>query len=138
MHEMPGGWMTDMFALYVLILGTVLIAVGGIEVIIPQRAFRFWQKWVSTKLFFLHGLILIAAGFPLTVYNGPLSTVLFVFGLLAVLMGPFILIYPEKIRQMFLAMGKELKDHDITRIIYAEGLLRIAAGIICVTSYALR
>ncbi len=132
------GWMTDMLALYVLILGILLIAVGGAEVILPLKAYRFWHKWVSLKLFFLHGLLLIAAGFPLTVYKGPLSIILFVFGLLAVLMGPFVLIYPDKIRQMFLAMAEELKDHDIKRIIYAEGLLRITAGIICVTSYALR
>lgn len=129
--------MTDMLALFVLILGIVLIIVGGTEVALPLKAFRFWQAWVSMRLFFLHGLVLIAAGFPLTVYQGPLSAVLFVFGLLAVLMGPFVLIYPGKIRQMFLAMAEELKDHDIKRIIYAEGLLRITAGIICVTSYAL-
>ncbi len=127
-----------MLAVYILILGIVLMLIGGIEVILPLRAFWFWQEWFSKKLFFLHGSLLIIAGFPLTIYKGPLSTILFIFGLLAVMTGPFILIYPDKIRQMFQAMAEEIKEPDIKKIIYAEGLMRIAAGIICITSYALK
>ncbi len=127
-----------MISVYILILGIILVLIGGIELIIPLKAFGVWKKWVSGKLFFLHGLLLIAAGFPLTIYNGPLSPVLFIFGLIAVLTGPFVLIYPEKIRLMFLAMAEETGDADMKKIIYAEGLLRISAGIICIAGYALR
>jgi hypothetical protein len=127
-----------MISVYILTLGIILVLIGGIEIIIPLKVFGFWKKWVSGKLFFLHGLLLIAAGFPLTIYKGPLSPVLFIFGLIAVLTGPFVLIYPEKIRLMFLAMAEETGDADMKKIIYAEGLLRISAGIICIASYALR
>lgn len=127
-----------MLAVYVLILGIILVCIGGVEALVPLKAFRLWKKWVSQKLFFLHGLLLIIAGFPLTIYQGRLSTILFIFGLLAVLTGPFVLIYPEKIRQMFLAMAEEIEDHSIKKIVYAEGFLRIAAGVICIISYALR
>jgi hypothetical protein len=127
-----------MLAIYVLILGIVFTLMGIIEVIVPLKTFGFWKKWVSGKLFFLHGLLIIAAGFPLTIYKGPLSPVLFIFGLIAVLTGPFVLIYPEKIRQMFMAMAKETRDADMNKIIYVEGFLRISAGIICIISYALR
>lgn len=127
-----------MIAVYVLILGIVLVLVGGIEAIAPLKTFGFWKEWISRKIFFLHGSLLIAAGFPLTIYKGPLSTILFIFGLIAVLTGPFILIYPGKIRQMFQAMAEEVNDAEIKRIIYAEALLRIAAGAICITSYLLQ
>jgi hypothetical protein len=127
-----------MLAVYVLILGIVLTLIGVIEVVVPLKTFGFWKKWVSGKLFFLHGLLIIAVGFPLTIYKGPLSPVLFVFGLIAVLTGPFVLIYPEKIRQMFTAMAEETRDADMKKIIYAEGFLRVSAGVICIISYALR
>lgn len=127
-----------MISIYILILGIILFCIGCAEMLAPLRAFDFWKGWVSTKFFFLHGALLILAGFPLTVYQGPLSTVLFIFGLLAVLVGPFVLIYPEKFRQMFLAMSEEMKDKDIRKIIFAEGLLRMAAGAVCMASYALR
>ncbi len=127
-----------MIAVYILILGIILILIGGVELAFPLRAFGFWKDWVSKKLFFLHGSILIIAGFPLTIYKGPLSTILFIFGLLAVLTGPFVLIYPDKIRQMFQAMAEEIKDSDMKKIIYAEGSLRIAAGVIFVTTYFLQ
>jgi hypothetical protein len=127
-----------MLAVYVLILGIVLVLIGGIEAIAPLKTFLFWKEWVSRKTFFLHGTLLIAVGFPLTIYNGPLSTILFLFGLIAVLTGPFILIYPGKIRQMFQIMAAEINDSEIKKIIYAEALLRIAAGTICITSYLLQ
>ncbi len=127
-----------MIAVYILILGIILVCIGCAEMIAPLRAFDFWKGWVAKQPFFLHGALLIIAGFPLTVYRGPLSTVLFIFGLFAVLVGPFVLIYPEKFRQMFLAMAEEMKESDLKKIIYAEGLLRMAAGAVCIASYALR
>lgn len=127
-----------MLALYVLILGIILAIIGGMEIIAPQKAFTIWRRWVSHRLFFLHGSLLIIAGFPLTIYNGPLATVIFIIGLFAVLTGPFVLIYPDTIRQMFRAMAEEIKDGDIKKIIFTEGALRIAAGAVCVAGYFLR
>jgi hypothetical protein len=127
-----------MVAVYILILGIILACIGSAEMIAPLRAFDFWKAWVAKQPFLLHGALLIIAGFPLTIYKGPLSTFLFIFGLLAVLAGPFVLIYPDKFRQMFLAMAEEMKDSDIKKIIYAEGLLRMAVGAICIASYLMR
>ncbi|MBP7734441.1 MAG: DUF2065 family protein [Spirochaetes bacterium] len=127
-----------MVTVYFLILGIILVCIGSVEMIAPLRAFDFWKAWVSRQQFFLHGALLIIAGFPLTIYQGPLSTVLFIFGLLAVLAGPFVLIYPDKFRQMFLAMAEEMKDGDLKKIIYAEGLLRMAVGAVCIASYLIR
>ena len=128
----------EMLAIYILILGIILAAVGALEAIAPLKAFGFWKEWVSKKLFFLHGPLLIIGGFPLTIYKGPLSTALFIFGLLAVLMGPFILIYPEKIRATFQAMAEEMQNADIKKIIRAEAFLRLGAGAVCIASYLMQ
>ena len=90
---------------YVFILGIVLTGMGIIELLIPIRIFNLWEKWVSHKLFFLHGLLLILLGFPLTLYKNLLNLFIaksiFGIGVIAVLMGPFILFYREKIRGIF-------------------------------------
>jgi uncharacterized protein YjeT (DUF2065 family) len=123
---------------YILFLGIFLVFLGSVEMAIPLRAFGLWKSWAFKRYFFLHGSLLIAAGFPLTIYKGPLSTIIFIIGIFAVLTGPFILIYPEKIRHMFQAMSEEMKDGDIKKMIYIEGSLRIAAGAVCVASYVLQ
>ena len=115
-----------------------LIIMGAVELVVPPRAFGLWKSWVFNRYFFLHGSLLIAGGFPLTIYEGPLSTIIFIFGIIAVLTGPFVLIYPDKIRHMFQAMSEEMKDGDIKKVIYIEGSLRIAAGAVCVASYLLK
>lgn len=125
-------------SLYIFFLGIFLVLIGAAELAMPLRAFGLWKTWVRKKYFFLHGSLLIAGGFPLTIYKGPLSTIIFIFGIAAVLIGPFVLIYPEKIRQMFQAMSEEMKDGDIKKTIYIEGSLRIAAGVVCVSSYFLQ
>jgi uncharacterized protein YjeT (DUF2065 family) len=126
-----------MISLYIFFLGIFLIIMGAVELTMPLRAFGLWKSWVFKKYFFLHGSLLIAGGFPLTIYRGPLSTVIFIFGILAVLIGPFVLIYPDKIRQMFQAMSEDMNEGDIKKTIYIEGSLRIAAGAVCVASYLL-
>jgi len=126
-----------MISLYIFSLGLFLIIMGAVELAMPQGAFRLWKSWVFKRYFFLHGALLIAGGFPLTIYKGPLSSIIFIFGIFAVLIGPFVLIYPEKIRNMFQAMSEEMKDGDIKKTIYIEGSLRIAAGAVCVASYLL-
>lgn len=126
-----------MIASYILILGIVLALAGAIEALMPLRAFDFWRRWSSSRYFFLHGILLIAAGFPLTMYDGPLSSVIFIMGLLAALTGPFVLIYPEKFRMMFGSVAEEMKDPGIKKMVYIEGFLRIAAGIVCIAAFFL-
>ncbi len=126
-----------MIAHYLLVLGIVLVVAGTLEVSIPLRAFAFWRRWSSSRYFFLHGMLLIAGGFPLTLYHGPLSWIVFAMGLLAALTGPFVLIYPEKFRMMFSMVTNEMKDAGIKKMVYIEGLLRIVAGIIFAAAFFL-
>jgi hypothetical protein len=126
-----------MIRIYILVLGAILAAIGAFELYAPMRAFSFWKSWIFKKFFFLHGLLIISAGFPLTIYNGPLSKIIFIVGLIAVFTGPFILLYPEKIRSMFDELTKKMEDEDIRKMMYVEGSLRIAAGIICALTFIL-
>lgn len=127
-----------MIQVYVLSLGVLLVIVGAAEACIPLRAFALWKAWTSQKVFFLHGIALIAGGFPLTMYSGPLSAFLFVVGLFAVLTGPFVLIYPEKIRAMFQSVAGEMKEGDVKKMIWIEAALRITVGTVCVASFIMR
>jgi hypothetical protein len=124
-----------MLARYVLTLGIILACAGAAEVIMPLRAFSLWRRWSSSRFFFLHGLLLIAAGFPLTLYQGPLSRIIFAIGLLASLTGPFVLLYPDKFRMMFASVADEMKDASIMKIVRVEGFLRLAAAGVCVAAF---
>ncbi|OHD63254.1 MAG: hypothetical protein A2176_11760 [Spirochaetes bacterium RBG_13_51_14] len=127
-----------MISLYVMSLGIFLILLGCAELCAPLAAFRLWTAWTSKKLFFLHGILLIAAGFPLTIYRGRLSVIIFIMGLIMVLMGPFVLMYPEKFRDMFRSIGNEMKDGEIRKIIYVEAGIRVTSGILMVAGHFMR
>lgn len=126
-----------MIEYYLLALGIILVLAGALEVSMPLRAFVFWKRWSSSRFFFIHGILLIAIGFPLTLYDGPLSRIIFVMGLFAALSGPFVLIYPERFRMMFGMVAEEMKDASIKKMVYVEGLLRIAAGTIFTAAFFL-
>jgi hypothetical protein len=123
---------------YVFILGIVLTGMGIIELLIPMRIFNLWEKWISHKLFFLHGLLLILLGFPLTLYKNLLNLFIaksiFGIGVIAVLIGPFILFYPEKIREIFLKISGEVENKAAKRIIYLDAIIRISVGLLFIYS----
>jgi hypothetical protein len=87
-----------------------------------------WKNWVSMRIFPLHGLALIMIGLPLTTYKGYLSSLIFFIGLIIVLTGPFILIYPEKIRNVFSSSGNLFQEKDIKIMIYMDAFFRLGAG----------
>jgi hypothetical protein len=122
----------------VFILGIVLTGMGIIELLIPMRIFNLWEKWISHKLFFLHGLLLILLGFPLTLYKNLLNLFIaksiFGIGVIAVLIGPFILFYPEKIREIFLKISGEVENKAAKRIIYLDAIIRISVGLLFIYS----
>jgi len=89
------------FKYFIITLASIQAALGIAELTAPSMMYGFWRKWVSSRFFFIHGMLLIVAGFPLTVYKGEFSGVLFIIGLVIVLSGPFVLIYPEKIKKSF-------------------------------------
>lgn len=124
-----------MIRLYILIFGIFFITLGMSDLIMPRRIFSVWRAWSSSKFFFLHGLLLIAAGLPLTVYDGRFSPFIFITGLIVVLSGPFVLLYPDKFRQMFQAASDEFNDWHVKKLMYVEGAVRIAVGAVCVAAY---
>lgn len=123
-----------MFKYFLMVIGTTQITMALLGIFFPLRAFSMWEKWVSFRFFPLHGIALIFIGMPLTVYKGYLSTVIFYIGLLVVFSGPFILIYPEKIRKVFSNSGDMFKSRDIKIMIYVDALFRFSTGIIFLVS----
>lgn len=117
-----------MIGTYVCVLGALMVALGAVECAVPRRAFSLWKRWSAHRLFFLHGAFLIGAGFPLILYRGPLSTPIFIIGVVIVLTGPFILIYPEKFRDMFSSFEKEMGPERIPALMRTESIIRIALG----------
>ena len=114
--------------LYLLIMGASIFILGLLEIINPRKVYSTWAKWFHSKFFFLHGIFLIITGLPLTLYNGPLSTPVFIFGIFLCLIGPFMLLYPEKFRGMYSQMEQNLDAEDLHKMVYFDGALRIAAG----------
>ncbi len=100
---------------------------------------QLWIKFSSSRLYFLYGIALIIAGFPLTQVpsSNPLSTPLFIIGLIVVFSGPFILIYPEKIRNVFLQGLEELGQTGSRFALIVDAIARIATGILCIAAYIL-
>ncbi len=124
-----------MISLYILVLGITLLLSSMAEFLFPLHAFRFWTWYMSGKKFFLHGAVLISGGLPLVMYRGPLSTVIFIIGALVILTGPFVLIYPEKIRGMYLSVSSELDGRGIRNLVFFDATVRGMAGMLFTVSY---
>ncbi len=129
--------MQELIKIYTLPAGVILILAGIIDIAAPEAVIGIWKRWISKKLFFLHGILLIFAGFPLTISQGPLSGVLFVIGLVPVLTGPFVLIYPDKFRHMFAAMCEEMSGGALKNMTRIEGALLAGGGALCIVSFFL-
>lgn len=119
-----------MFKYLLLITGTAQIIIALAEFISPLRSFRTWKLWVMQKYFPIHGFGLILIGMPLTQYQGFLSSVIFYIALFIVFSGPFIMIYPEKIRAIFINDGELFKEKEIKVMIFIDALFRFSVGII--------
>lgn len=117
-----------MIQIYAALLGMGLMVQGIAEFLAPGRIFRLWMKWIRHRLYFFHGLILIIGGFPLTAYRGRFSGVIFALGLIIVFTGPFILIYPEKIRKVFETMEAHEDGAVIRHLMYADAFVRVLSG----------
>jgi len=123
-----------MYKYLLAVLGFTQIILSLIEIISPLRAFLMWKIWVSNRLFPLHGLALIFIGLPLTVYKGYLSSIIFCIGMFVVFTGPFILVYPEKIRGIFDESGKSFKEREIKIMIFLDAFFRFSSGVIFLIS----
>lgn len=119
-----------MFELYLILFGFFQIITGFSELIMPLKLFKFWRMWVLAKYFPLHGIVLITAGFPLLVFRGSFQGIIFWIGIFMVLTGPFLLIYPEKIREVFQTAENDFTPRDLRIMIYVDSVIRLTAGII--------
>lgn len=128
-----------MLMLYIFILGIYVIIIGLLELTIPTQILKLWIKFSSSKMYFLYGFVLIVAGFPLTQVSSsnPLSTPLFIIGLIVVFSGPFILIYPEKVKNLFFQGLEELGQRGSRFALIIDAIARIATGILCIAAYIL-
>lgn len=124
---------------FIFILGIYVTTIGLLELIIPARMLQVWIKISSSKLYFLYGIVLILAGFPLTQVpsSNILSTPLFIVGLIVVFSGPFVLIYPEKIRNLFFQGLVELGQTGSRFALIVDAIARITIGLLCIVAYVL-
>jgi hypothetical protein len=121
---------------YLLILGIFLTVFGTIEVFLPVKIFALWKKWISNRLFFLHGLVLIIIGMPLTCYkHKSVENAIFIIGIVIVFTGPFILFYADKIKHIFTASAELMHKKAIRNIMYFDAAMRIATGSFFIYSY---
>lgn len=120
---------------FILFFGIIQLVIALVEIIMPHRSFLTWKVWVSCRFFPVHGAALILIGFPLTIYNGYLSSIIFFIGLVVVFTGPVILIYPEKIREAFSFSSDTFQEGSLKKIVRLDAVMRMAAGIILVLSF---
>lgn len=126
-----------MLDIYIMVFGGVLLLMGGIEMVAPLRVLALWRRWIAHRLFFLHGAMLIATGLPLTCAGGSTSgRIIFSLGLLLVFTGPFILLYADRVRALFLSTTSEMEASSGRRLILLDAALRVAAGLLMVCSSA--
>ena len=120
---------------FILFFGIIQLIIAFVEITMPYRSFLSWKTWISCRFFPFHGVALIIVGFPLTIYKGYLSSVIFLIGLVVVLTGPVILIYPEKIREAFSFSSETFQEVSLKKIVRFDAVMRMAAGIILVISF---
>lgn len=123
-----------MLELYMLLFGFFQIFAGFSELILPARLFSLWKRWVLSKYFPVHGIFLIAGGFPLVIFRGYLEGIVFWIGVFMILTGPFLLIYPEKVRDVFKTAGNDFTPRDLRIMVHIDSVIRLAAGIIVVAA----
>ena len=120
---------------FILILASIQGTIGLAELLTPPRMYKLLKKLISSKYFFIYGFLLICAGFPLTLYKGELSGILFYIGLFIVLTGPFVIIYPDKLKNSFYEAEIEIKQMSLYKLICFEAFMRIGFSLILFFSY---
>ncbi len=120
----------SVYKYFLLTIGSVQIIMALMEVLSPLRSFLMWKRWVSGSFFPLHGIALIFIGLPMTFYKGYLSSIIFYIGLFIVFTGPFIIIYPEKIRKVFNNSEDVFSDKDVKIMIFFDAFFRLIIGLI--------
>ncbi len=118
---------------YILVLGILLITMGTAEFVMPLKVFELWRSWINHRLFYLHGVLLIITGLPLTCADTVyFKTPVFITGIFVVFTGPFILIHADKIKKLFTQAIEETSPSSIKKLIYTDAVIRLSVGFILV------
>lgn len=126
-----------MLDLYIFLFGCILVLMGSLEAVIPLRALALWRRWISHRFCFLHGAILIAVGLPLTCAGGSTGgRIVFSLGLILVFTGPFILLYADRVRSLFLDAVARMSPAAGRRLILIDAALRVGFGLFMSCAYA--
>ena len=122
--------MVYFFSWYVLSLGIFLIALSTVEFLAAAKVYSLWKSWIFHKLFPLHGVALVCGGLPLTFFRDTVSgKIMFCIGLVVVMTGPFILLFPERVRHLFSMTEQELQDEgEAASLIYFDAVIKGSAG----------
>jgi hypothetical protein len=123
--------MATILSYYILSLGIALIALCIVEIIIPKRIYSIWRKWITHRFFRIHGAVIMFGGLPLTLFReGLAGMIMFGIGIFVVFMGPFILLFPNNVRDLYINTESDIEEEDRKGIIYFDALTRGVAGAI--------
>ena len=129
---MTGRQMAHILSLYILVLGSALVLISVIEFTAAERVYRLWKAWIFHRLFPLHGFALACGGLPLTFFRDTVSgKIMFCVGLVVVLTGPFIMLFPGRIRALFTLTEQELKEEEepVEGLVYFDAIIKGISGI---------
>jgi len=121
--------MATVLSYYILSLGIALIILCIVQILIPERIYSIWTKWISHRFFRIHGAIIIIGGLPLTLFReGIAGKLMFCIGIFVVFMGPFILLFPNRLRDLYIRTEAEIEEEDKKGIIYFDAITRGVSG----------
>jgi hypothetical protein len=118
-------------SLYVFFLGIILILFSLTEMIIPEKIYALQKRWIQHPLFPVHGFMLMLGAFPLVLFRESLSgKIMMGIGLVIVFTGPFILLFPDKMRSLFMHTDKEIENNR-RKLLFIDATVRLLCGILC-------
>ena len=124
------------FPYFYILLSFILVCLAFFGAIKPEKMHFMWKKWTESKYFSLYGVILIFCAFPLLHYTSTIiGKILFVIGILALLIGPFVVIYPEVFKQVMKEAEKELTFEEKRILVYADSVLRFIFAILLLYTF---
>jgi hypothetical protein len=116
-------------SIYVFALGIALIVFGATECVIPKKIFAMWKWWICHKLFPLHGISLMIGGLPLTFFREGISgKIMMGIGAFVIFSGPFILLFPKRMQELFTSTEDEFDESDVNSLVYFDAFTRIVSG----------
>jgi len=107
----------------------MLVILSVVECIIPAKSYSFWKKWINHPLYPLHGIILMVGGLPLTFFRDGISgKIMMGIGIFIVITGPFIFLFPGRMREFFTTTESEIGEEDRPHLVYFDAVMRGFSG----------